>query len=187
MADHKLAVPPDLEAHLGGRVACLGQQSQQRLEPCDQGPVLGLVVGPPAKPKTGRRVGAPTAPVQSSKTNGTKQTMYCSTAPARWVPLLADRLRFGRGTNNEAEYRSLIAGLELLLALLTEAGNAAAEVRLEVRGDSQLVIRQLEGSGKAKEPRMRRLRDRALNLLRRFASVRLTDQDRSRSLAVLGH
>jgi ribonuclease HI len=97
------------------------------------------------------------------------------------------RLRFGRGTNNEAEYWSLIAGLESLLALLTEAGNAAAEVRLEVRGDSQLVIRQLEGSWKAKEPRMRRLRDRALNLLRRFASVRLTHQDRSRSLAVLGH
>lgn len=97
------------------------------------------------------------------------------------------RLRFGRGTNNEAEYWSLIAGLESLLALLAEAGNAAAEVRLEVRGDSQLVIRQLEGSWKAKEPRMRQLRDRALNLLRRFASVRLMHQDRSRSLAILGH
>ena len=102
-------------------------------------------------------------------------------------PASPARLRFGRGTNNEAEYWSLIAGLESLLALLTEAGNAAADVRLEVRGDSQLVIRQLEGSWKAKEPRMRRLRDRALNLLRRFASVRLIHQDRSRSLAVLGH
>jgi ribonuclease HI len=102
-------------------------------------------------------------------------------------PGLPTRLRFGRGTNNEAEYWSLIAGLESLLVVLSETGISPQEVRLEVRGDSQLVIRQVEGSWKAKEKRMRQLRDRTLNLLRRFAAVSLIHQDRARSLAVLGH
>jgi ribonuclease HI len=60
-------------------------------------------------------------------------------------------------------------------------------VRLEVRGDSQLVIRQLEGEWKAKDPRMRELRDQALRLLKPYAEIRLVHQDRARSVAIFGH
>jgi ribonuclease HI len=96
-------------------------------------------------------------------------------------------LRFGRGTNNESEYWALIAGLRALLAELEADGVDPARVRLEVRGDSQLVIRQLEGEWKAKDLRMRGLRDQALRLLAPFDAVRLTHHDRARSVAIFGH
>ncbi len=97
------------------------------------------------------------------------------------------RRTFARGTNNEAEYRALIAGLQALLAALSSEGLAPPQVALEVRGDSQLVIRQLEGAWKTKEPRLRDLRDEAADLLARFGSVRYRHQPRARSVAALGH
>jgi len=97
------------------------------------------------------------------------------------------RLAFGRGTNNEAEYRALIAALEALLADLERRGSDPAEVHLDVRGDSLLVLRQLSGAWKAQEPRMAALRDRARRLLERFGDVRLRHQERARTVAVLGH
>jgi ribonuclease HI len=60
-------------------------------------------------------------------------------------------------------------------------------VRLEVRGDSQLVIRQLQGEWKAKDARMRELRDRAQRLLDGFGEVRLIHHERARSVAMFGH
>jgi ribonuclease HI len=60
-------------------------------------------------------------------------------------------------------------------------------VKLEIRGDSQLVLRQLDGAWKAKEPRMRELRDETQSLLEVFSSVKLVHQDRSRSVAIFGH
>ena len=58
---------------------------------------------------------------------------------------------------------------------------------MEVRGDSQLVLRQLGGEWKAKNARMRRLRDETLALLRAFGEVKLIHQPREESVAVLGH
>ena len=98
-----------------------------------------------------------------------------------------ERRSFGRGTNNEAEYRALIAGLQALLTTLAAEGLAPARVALEVRGDSQLVLRQLEGAWKTKEPRLRDLRDQAEDLLARFGSVRYRHHPRARSVATLGH
>lgn len=101
--------------------------------------------------------------------------------------LLGSRLALGRGTNNEAEYRALIAGLEALLAELERSGLEPRGVRLEVRGDSLLVLQQLAGAWKAREPRMLSLRNRAQELLSRFGDVRLRHQDRALSVAALGH
>lgn len=101
--------------------------------------------------------------------------------------LLHCRLTFGRGTNNEAEYRTLIAALEALLAELERSGWDPRQVRLEVRGDSQLVLRQLSGEWKAREPRLLSLRNQARDLLGCFGAVRLCHQDRARSVAALGH
>jgi ribonuclease HI len=87
-------------------------------------------------------------------------------------------------TNNEAEYHTLISALEALLAQL---GPQAGHARLEVRGDSQLVIQQVLGHWKAKDERMRHLRDMARRLLNRFGRFRLVAQPREDSVKVLGH
>lgn len=97
------------------------------------------------------------------------------------------RLTFGDGTNNEAEYQSLLAGLRGVLDELRSRSIPASRVRLEVRGDSQLVIRQLEGAWKAKDARMRGFRDEARSLLDGFGDVRYAYQPRSRSVRLLGH
>ncbi len=56
----------------------------------------------------------------------------------------------GRATNNVAEYRALIAGLELYTEHTPEAA-------LEVRMDSKLVVEQMAGRWKVKHPDMRPL------------------------------
>jgi ribonuclease HI len=90
-------------------------------------------------------------------------------------------------TNNEAEYEALIAGLNEALGWLERQGLDPKGEAIEVRGDSQLVIRQLQGAWKAREPRMAALRDRALALLRRFGRYTLRQVPRARSVELLGH
>ena len=65
--------------------------------------------------------------------------------------LIAERGEtIGVATNNVAEYRGLIAGLEL-------AAEHAPEADLEVRMDSRLVVEQMSGNWKIKHPSMRPL------------------------------
>jgi ribonuclease HI len=98
------------------------------------------------------------------------------------------RLDFGPDmTNNEAEYEALIAALEGLASEIRASGVSPGESTVEIRGDSTLVIRQVEGSWKAKAPRMLALRDRARQLLGGFGGHRLVIQPRSESVRVLGH
>jgi len=63
----------------------------------------------------------------------------------------------GRATNNVAEYRGLIAGLELFLEHTPDA-------ELEVRMDSKLVVEQMAGRWKVKHPDMRPLAIQAQRL-----------------------
>jgi ribonuclease HI len=99
-----------------------------------------------------------------------------------------ERLDLGDGyTNNEAEYDSLIAGLQRLLQRIERAGRQPAEFALEVRGDSALVINQLQGKWKAKDPRMRERRNRCQALLSRFGFVKLVAHPREESVRILGH
>lgn len=102
--------------------------------------------------------------------------------PARPV-----RLEFGRATNNEAEYLTLIAALETLLSNLEAQDQSSARIGLDIKGDSQLVIKQLQGEWKAKNARLRALRDRVHNLLMHFGKVELNHQDRQDSVEILGH
>ena len=99
-----------------------------------------------------------------------------------------ERLQLGDGyTNNEAEYDALIAALQDLLRRIEGAGRQPKEFSLEVRGDSALVINQLQGTWKANDPRMVERRDRCRPLLDRFGSVHLKTQPRQESVRVLGH
>ena len=100
-------------------------------------------------------------------------------------PAGVHRLAFaGSLTNNEAEYHTLLGALRHLLELL---GERAATATLEVRGDSALVLQQVLGQWKAKDDRMRALRDDTRALLRRFKQYRLVQQPRADTVKVLGH
>ena len=68
--------------------------------------------------------------------------------------------RIGQATNNVAEYRALLRGLERAKAL------GADEV--EIVNDSELVARQLTGAYKVKHPAMRPLHAEAMAALRDF-------------------
>lgn len=68
--------------------------------------------------------------------------------------------RIGHGTNNEAEYRAAIAGLEAALAL------GARDVQL--RMDSELIVRQLQHRYRVKNERLIPLFQRLVDLRRRF-------------------
>jgi ribonuclease H / adenosylcobalamin/alpha-ribazole phosphatase len=72
----------------------------------------------------------------------------------------------GVATNNVAEYRALIAGLELARA------RGVTDVTCQV--DSELVVAQLQGRWKIRSDRLRHLAARAGSLLARFESARLT-------------
>jgi len=72
----------------------------------------------------------------------------------------------GLGTNNQAEYHAVIAGLKKALSL------GAAEV--EVRSDSQLIVEQLNGRYRVKDAALKPLFQEAQNLSRRFRSFSIS-------------
>jgi len=72
----------------------------------------------------------------------------------------------GRATNNQAEY----AALERVLEVAADYGFDA----VEVRGDSELIVRQVTGAWDTKDPELRERRVRVRELLERFEDWDLT-------------
>jgi ribonuclease HI len=70
--------------------------------------------------------------------------------------------RIGRATNNVAEYRALLLGLERAREL------GAREI--ELVGDSELVVRQVRGEYKVKDENLRALKEEVERALRGFES-----------------
>ncbi|HEV8340476.1 MAG TPA: ribonuclease HI family protein [bacterium] len=68
----------------------------------------------------------------------------------------------GEATNNVAEYRALIRALEAVQA------QGATEV--EIRTDSELLVRQVQGTFKVKAPGLRALHESAMRLLDKFST-----------------
>lgn len=66
----------------------------------------------------------------------------------------------GRATNNVAEYRALLLGIERAKALGAE--------ELELVGDSELVVKQVKGEYKVKDATMRELHGQVKEALRGF-------------------
>ncbi|MEV5748698.1 bifunctional RNase H/acid phosphatase [Actinoallomurus sp. NPDC052308] len=89
--------------------------------------------------------------------------------------VLAERAEsLGVATNNVAEYRGLIAGLEAAAELSSDAD-------VEVRMDSKLVVEQMSGRWKIKHPDMKPLALQAQRLASRLRSVRYTWIPRERN------
>ncbi|HEX2378442.1 MAG TPA: reverse transcriptase-like protein [Gaiellales bacterium] len=81
----------------------------------------------------------------------------------------------GVATNNVAEYRALIAGLR-----------AAAELGardVEVRADSQLLMRQMTGAYRVKHPALRELWIEARRVATAFERVRFVEIPRAENAA----
>lgn len=104
------------------------------------------------------------------------------------LPQQIVQLQFGnRVTNNEAEYDTLIAALEGIIDRLEDQDAELATAQLDIRGDSQLVIKQVHGEYKCKNSRMRVRCDRVRELLAEFDDWSLTHHGREHSVRILGH
>jgi ribonuclease HI len=86
-----------------------------------------------------------------------------STAPPGRLATVSEPI--GVTTNNVAEYRALIAGLQ--------AASATPARAAKVRGDSMLVIEQLSGRWKVKQPHLQPLHAQARALLDAYDEVDL--------------
>jgi ribonuclease HI len=82
--------------------------------------------------------------------------------------------RIGETTNNVAEYRALIAGLR--------AAEDTPARKARVRGDSKLVIEQVAGRWKVKQPHLKPLHAEACALLERYEEVDLAHVRRGQNV-----
>ena len=99
--------------------------------------------------------------------------------------LAAETLQYGdRVSNNSAEYRSLIAALERLLDHLGPTADASS---VAIRGDSQLVVKQVNGLWKVNAVDLKPFHRRASDLMRAFGRADLQWHRRNHSVRVLGH
>ena len=81
--------------------------------------------------------------------------------------------RIGRATNNVAEYRALLLGIERAAALGASA--------LELVGDSELVVKQVKGEYKVKDAGMRELHGQVKEALSGFESWSIRHVKRERN------
>lgn len=82
------------------------------------------------------------------------------------TPLVTLGRFIGRATNNVAEYRALITAMQ-------EAKKLGAK-RVVIRGDSELVIKQMRGEYRVKNPDMKVLYDEAQAIIRTFETAQIT-------------
>src|SRR5438876_5440517 len=71
----------------------------------------------------------------------------------------------GRATNNVAEYKALITALQQAKILGAR--------KIIVRGDSELIIKQMRGEYRVKHPDLRPLYEEAQSLLRHFEKSKI--------------
>ena len=76
------------------------------------------------------------------------------------TPLVTLGRFIGRATNNVAEYRALITALQKAAELKAR--------KVVIRGDSELIVRQMKGEYRVKNADLRELYDEAQDLIRQF-------------------
>jgi ribonuclease HI len=94
-------------------------------------------------------------------------------AAADGTPLVTLGRFIGRATNNVAEYRALITAMQ-------EARKLGAK-KVVIRGDSELVIKQMTGVYRVKNPDMKVLYEEAQAILRTFAAAKFTHNLRDKN------
>jgi ribonuclease HI len=77
-------------------------------------------------------------------------------------PIIEEAARLGTMTNNQAEYTALVRALEHALEL-------GPENRLLIHSDSELMVKQMRGEYRVKNPDLLDLYEEARGLVRRFA------------------
>ena len=95
-----------------------------------------------------------------------------STSPPTRLAAVSEYI--GTTTNNVAEYRALIAGLE--------AAREFPARRVNVRGDSMLVLKQVEGAWRVKQAHLRPLLDEVRALLAGYEHVDLAHVRREQNV-----
>jgi ribonuclease HI len=83
--------------------------------------------------------------------------------------------RLGITTNNQAEYRAVIAGLEKAISLGAR--------RVTIKSDSELVVKQLNGQYKIKNAALRPLYQEIVKLFGTLESVSITNIPREQNSA----
>jgi ribonuclease HI/predicted RNA-binding Zn-ribbon protein involved in translation (DUF1610 family) len=81
------------------------------------------------------------------------------------TPLVTLGKFIGRATNNVAEYKALIMAME-------EAQKLGAK-KIQIRGDSELIIKQMRGEYRVKHPDLRPLYEDAYQLFHRFDEAKI--------------
>jgi ribonuclease HI len=89
------------------------------------------------------------------------------------TPLVTLGRFIGRATNNVAEYKALITGLE-------EAKKLGAST-IAIRGDSELIVKQMKGEYRVKNADLRELYAEAQHLLRHFDRATIDHNLRERN------
>lgn len=87
----------------------------------------------------------------------------------------------GATTNNVAEYKAVISALKKAKQLLTKKG--AKEANIELRTDSELLTKQLNGKYKIKDPNLQSLFIEVWNLKQDFNSVLFVHVPRAKNKA----
>lgn len=105
--------------------------------------------------------------------------------------ILVSRQEFGWGTNNEAEFDALDAGLIWTLNSLKDAGNEPKDFHVDLFSDSTILINRINGkNNKSKsEPqiRMKNLAIKSLGKLVRFKSFKASWNGRHNNVNTFGH
>ena len=78
----------------------------------------------------------------------------------------------GEATNNEAEYQGLIFALKKAKALLGK--EKIKKIPIEIKSDSELLIKQMRGEYKIKEPKIQTLFLKAWNLKIDFKNLKFS-------------
>lgn len=79
----------------------------------------------------------------------------------------------GETTNNVAEYRALVAGLKKLVEMGAE--------EIEIRADSELMVRQIQGRYRVKHPNLKPLFEEAIALLKKIPRYSIKHVEREKN------
>jgi ribonuclease HI len=91
---------------------------------------------------------------------------YAYVISAEGAPAIEDAGCLGRATNNVAEYTALVRALERAAQLKA--------TRVHIRSDSELLVKQMTGEYRVKNPQLRPLYEEATRLRSRFDLVSFT-------------